>query len=542
MVEFHEMLALKGIVRMTPLMIGTLRAAARPRWGALLALLPVLSSCAPEAEPREALEEHFGEKAHIILGGEARFQVGQDGYFVDAVRDESGLVRRPGARLPKRADGAIQISLPSGRTVTVREQGAFGQATVIEQAVVYRRDGGASFWTVTAAGIEEWLHIEALPPSGEAGTWEVSGLRVQQHGASVDLYDESEVARMTVSAPEAYGGDGRAVRVRLVVRGSTITAEVDAPAGERVLVDPVWVFAGSMAEAREWHTGTRLEDGSVLVAGGEWTEKLDSAEVYDPKTFTWFSAGQMAHLREAHVAALLPDGRVMVVGGVNIESGRTVEFYDATTNTWAEGTPTNGQRGAAKIIALEDGRFLVIGGNFDDNYGAEIYDPKLGTWTFTAPMMSPRNYHTATLMKKSTVLVTGGVDATGTEVYDVQADAWMPGPPMTVNRFSHSATELPDGRVLVAGGFLDGVTIASSAEMYDPVFQAWSSTQDMKYARTNHQSIMLDSRLLVVGGIGSVVEALPYNEYYDGPSWSPTASLIRGRANFPMVLLQNGSV
>src|SRR5438552_8815985 len=42
---------------------------------------------------------------------------------------------------------------------------------------------------------------------------------------------------------------------------------------------------GSMAVGRNFHTGTRLEDGRVLIAGGYNTQDatLDSAELYDPE-------------------------------------------------------------------------------------------------------------------------------------------------------------------------------------------------------------------------------------------------------------------
>ncbi len=43
-----------------------------------------------------------------------------------------------------------------------------------------------------------------------------------------------------------------------------------------------WDYAGSMTWPRVDHTATRLLDGSVLVAGGEWNGALGSAEVYAP--------------------------------------------------------------------------------------------------------------------------------------------------------------------------------------------------------------------------------------------------------------------
>jgi len=60
-----------------------------------------------------------------------------------------------------------------------------------------------------------------------------------------------------------------------------------------------------------------LRDGRVLVVGGtkDFTNGLNSAEIYDPATGAWSWTGSLNTGRYTHVAALLPNGTVLVAGG-----------------------------------------------------------------------------------------------------------------------------------------------------------------------------------------------------------------------------------
>ena len=56
-----------------------------------------------------------------------------------------------------------------------------------------------------------------------------------------------------------------------------------------------------------------------------------------------------------------------------------------------------------------DGRVLVrVGHHGSCSASAEIYNPRLGTWSPTAAMSTGPLYHTATLLPDGQVLVTGG--------------------------------------------------------------------------------------------------------------------------------------
>jgi Tol biopolymer transport system component len=81
--------------------------------------------------------------------------------------------------------------------------------------------------------------------------------------------------------------------------------------------------AGTMGEGRQQHTATRLPDGRVLITAGYWSDGqkwrvLTSAEMFDPATGKFGPIGSIGTPREGHNAVLLDDGRVLIVGGEDI--------------------------------------------------------------------------------------------------------------------------------------------------------------------------------------------------------------------------------
>ena len=73
-----------------------------------------------------------------------------------------------------------------------------------------------------------------------------------------------------------------------------------------------------MLAVRGEHSATTLQDGRILLAGGDvGTTTSSTAEIYDPSTGSFTSAGRLNHARSGHLAFLLPDNnQVLIVGGV----------------------------------------------------------------------------------------------------------------------------------------------------------------------------------------------------------------------------------
>jgi hypothetical protein len=104
------------------------------------------------------------------------------------------------------------------------------------------------------------------------------------------------------------------------------------------LYDPArgtFASTGNMAFRRVWHTLTLLPNGMALTTGGETDSCAGnvcqfagisaSAELYDPSAGSFIATGNMAWARDIHTATLLNDGRVLVAGGNGLASA---ELYN----------------------------------------------------------------------------------------------------------------------------------------------------------------------------------------------------------------------
>lgn len=324
---------------------------------------------------------------------------------------------------------------------------------------------------------------------------------------------------------------------RVLLAGGKASTEDGKPTASAELYDPTtgkWTATGSMAQARWGHTATLLEDGRVLVTGGEagpgcsdaivpgCRRQLASAELYDPGNGRWAPTASMHQVRSGHTATLMPDGRVLVAGGYDVKGaeaasteimGRTTaELYDPSSGQW---TPTGSlvdPRAGATATLLPVGSVLVAGGDLDRGRPAELYDPGAGEWTPTGSMTGPRRNHTATLLEDGTVLVTGGFSGSGytvdtpcsgppepcsAELYDPSTGQWTATRRMHADRIGHTATLLPDGTVLVVG--LGTMAARVRAELYNPSTGRWTYTASPAKTRGLTATLLLDGRVLATG-------------------------------------------
>jgi WD40 repeat protein len=248
-------------------------------------------------------------------------------------------------------------------------------------------------------------------------------------------------------------------------------------------------------QARAYHTGTLLKDGTVLVVGGDnGVTAFQSAELYEPSSTgigAFKATGTMFAPRTHHAATLLSDGKVLITGG-----SPGVQMVQVDGEPHPEPAPSGA------------------------NNSAELYDPASGAFVgITQSMTVARTEHTATLLKTGKVLITGGVDNTGAvlataEIYDPRTQTFTPTMhPLNYARFNHQATLIQcgkgcvqDGDVLLTGG-LDGTLSTNGntrfAELYDPGSDSFSANGLlMATGRAFHTTYAFsDGSILVAGGI-----------------------------------------
>ena len=121
-----------------------------------------------------------------------------------------------------------------------------------------------------------------------------------------------------------------------VVLFACVVPDFDAGASAQTLN----AVTGAMGIPRTAHRATLLNDGRVLVTGGNFanlgSSVTNTAELYDPATGTWrYTLHPMNFPRTYHTATLLSDGRVLIAGGATTSSStNTAEIFDPSNETF----------------------------------------------------------------------------------------------------------------------------------------------------------------------------------------------------------------
>ena len=321
----------------------------------------------------------------------------------------------------------------------------------------------------------------------------------------------------------------------VLIAGGNIGINPDEPTSDAELYDPAtgtFTPTGSLNAARSAHTATLLSNGMVLMAGGQNPpfNSLDSTELYNPATGTFTVAGSLSTARYYHTATLLSNGMVLMAGGWNGGYLASAELYNPSAGTSTVTGNMSTLRAAHTATLLNNGLVLIAGGypgdNRSDQASAELYDPATGTFTLTGSMSNGRTTHTATLLTNGVVLMAGG-EYTSSGGYFASADLYNPAigtftPTGSLNtaRASHTATLLSNGMVLMAGGYVSGGSTAS-AELYDPATGTFTPTGSLNTARGSHTATLLNDGMVLMAGGRNNSSMLASAELYEPATPSP---------------------
>ena len=197
--------------------------------------------------------------------------------------------------------------------------------------------------------------------------WDSAGLNVDSTG-KVIAGEQEGLFQVTVQA--SYKGSQESV-----------TLNIGVP--------PVLMPLEDMSSRRISHTATLLNDGTVLILGGN--RSSGTPEIFDPSTNKFTPIAKGLGTRHGHTATLLQDGTVLLVSGACAD--RTAEIYDPSTGIYSNttGDLSQGRRDHSATL-LNSGKVLISGGACETSDWsrigqAEVYDPDTGTFSQTVGEM-----------------------------------------------------------------------------------------------------------------------------------------------------------
>ncbi|MFC1727590.1 kelch repeat-containing protein [Patescibacteria group bacterium] len=364
----------------------------------------------------------------------------------------------------------------------------------------------------------------------------IGGLDTTTYLSSVEVYDPATATWTSVgnlNTARSYTTAHLVAKNRIIIAGGYDGTNY-LSSSEIFELSDNWVETGDLVGGsdygdRSYHTATLLNSGKILVVGGQSSSYYSSSQLYDPSSGEWTNAGNLVGdtafgRRRQHTATLLNNGQVLVSGGdYGTDYLSSSQFYDPSTGTWSETGNLNQERNTHTAVLLNNGKVLVVGGYDGSNFlsSAEIYNPGTGEWTNTNNLLGGTSYgkrggHTATLLNNGEVLVSGGAvgsvpRVSSCQLYNPSTGTWtetgnLIGGTAYGERSDHTATLLNNGQVLISGG-RTAANYYSSSQLYNPSTGTWTETGNLiggtVYGeRSDHTATLLNNgQVLISGGI-----------------------------------------
>jgi hypothetical protein len=300
-----------------------------------------------------------------------------------------------------------------------------------------------------------------------------------------------------------------------------------------------WIPLANMTTARYGHVATVLDDGKVLITGGnDGKGALATAEVYDPGSRTWTATAKPMNLTHInHTATLLKGtGRVLIAGGdvsdkkaPNIDHSTDIEIY---TSSEDKSTSNNGPFSKSDVkleeamkghtaTLVNSNKELLFFGNSIPNATKffsviDVTSSPIVRGTVNTTDIAPgeasflkRWNHAATLDLKGNVLISGGFGTSPTMMLKYTPDTTVANGALTkfksmnIDRAAHTATLINNGSILFIGGN-SGSSKLSSIELFDKN-GVFTQGNDLNSSRSSHISLLLpttfgQSSVLIMGG------------------------------------------
>ena len=285
-------------------------------------------------------------------------------------------------------------------------------------------------------------------------------------GAEVNEARAGHVAISTNGRVFIFGGIATILTDELDPRGDKLRALVYRDTVEEY--DPVtnqWEIRGKMNVPRWKHTATLLQNGKILIVGGQNDSGiLDSAEIFDPVNGEFEKIDNMIVKRSDHAALLLNNGDVLILGGTD----NMTAIYDHISNTWKSAANLIIHLARPHAVVLQNGFVLVVGGYFDGISRSEsyMYIPKEDIWTKTESPPDAIADGSLTVLNNGDALVTTHT-SNSTYIFEMSTQKYKSVGEMINSLKGPAAVLLNNGvQVLVTGGEQRNYGITNKSEIF----------------------------------------------------------------------------
>lgn len=242
-----------------------------------------------------------------------------------------------------------------------------------------------------------------------------------------------------------------------------------------------WSTINSMQYSRLFDASQVLQNGNVLVAGGEYGTGKNNGELYNPVTGVWITLPPQSYgqISDAN-SILLPDGKVMIAPVTPTTNGATI-LFDPTTDSWSQGPLLFRGSTADELswVKLADDSIIMI----DGPTTSERFIPSLNQWVNDAPVpvnLFDNNSEEGPgfLLPSGQVLFIGSTSHTAlyTPSGTSAPGTWAAGPDIPAGQGADDApgAMMPDGNILLALGSSGSFNSPTSFYLYNSETNSFS--------------------------------------------------------------------
>jgi hypothetical protein len=247
--------------------------------------------------------------------------------------------------------------------------------------------------------------------------------------------------------------------------------------------------------------------GNPILCGG-YQNDAKSRKCYSLENNKWVSSASMNSIRAQAAAAQLQDGKLLVTGGEDGSSLKSAEML--TEEGWESNIPSLPVTiWALCMVTVNSTTEMVIGG-VQNGFSGKTFYFTFGeeSWTEGPEMKKKRRYHSCGKIRRNkdsqemSIIVAGGYDffyLSSVEILDEGSNEWRTGPELPFGIEDSQMVEDQNGGVVLIGGE------SSSVVNLDTLYQlphggqdaVWTKMeQKMKTGRHEHTAFLVPDNIV----------------------------------------------